>query len=82
LKIIIGRASLSDLSQVVCIYKKCDTRLANWIQILEEVTTEREEYHGDFDCHIIIKMKGPIGDFVRNSNDVPISKIVRYLNFS
>jgi hypothetical protein len=37
---------------------------------LEEVTTEREEYHGDFDCHIIIKMKEPIGDFVRNSSDV------------
>jgi hypothetical protein len=49
LKIIIGRASLSDLSQVVCIYKKCDTRLANWIHALEEVTIEREEYHGDFD---------------------------------
>jgi hypothetical protein len=37
---------------------------------LEEVTTEREEYHGDFDCNIIKKMKGPLAAFVTNSSDV------------
>ncbi len=51
------------LQEVRHSFSKLDT-------ILEEETTEREEYHGDFDCNIIIKMKGPVGDFERNSSDV------------